>query len=127
MLKVFSERNPSAAWVEADKTREPWCIYKEPNEATDATFRSLKELYTEHCKKFCFVKNGKTNISGEIQLKKVLNSDELRDLLGPNIYFKGGPKEEATEKWSMAVKFKQQDYFSFFFTDETQNNCEIQK
>ncbi|XP_065936128.1 tropomyosin-like [Magallana gigas] len=126
VLKDFSEKNPCAAWMESDKTRESWSIYIEPNEATDARFRSLKELFTEHCKKFCFVKNGKTNnISGEIQLKKALNFDELRDLLGPNIYLNGGPKEEATEKWSMAAKFNEKDYFSIFFTDEAQKNVKF--
>lgn len=128
VLKDFSEKNPSAAWMEPELSRESWSIYIEPNDATDARFRSLKELFTEHCHKFCFVKNGKTNnISGEIQLKKPLNFDQLRDLLGPNIYLNGGPKEEATEKWSMAAKFNEKDYFSIYFTDEAQKNCEIQK
>lgn len=128
VLKEITEKNPKLAWLESEKARESWSIYIEPNEATDARFRSLKELFTEHCHKFCFVKNGRTNnISGEIQLKKPLNFDELRNLIGPNIYINGGPKEEATEKWSMAAKFNEQDYFSIFYTDETKKNCEIQK
>lgn len=127
-LQDFTEKNPCAAWMESDKKRESWSIYIEPNEATDAKFCELKELLTEHCKKFCLVRNGKTkNMSGEIQLKKALKYDELSDLLGPNIYVNGGPKEEATEKWSMAAKFNEKDYFSIFFTKEPKKNCQFQK
>lgn len=132
MTETFNEADE---WVKAAATgeaREAWSIYVEPKIATEEKFKSLKELFTEHCKKFCFVRNGRThNISGEIQLKKPLNIKELNKLLGPNIYLNGGPKEQATEKWSMAAKFNDNDYFSIFFTDQTlkggDTTCEIRK
>ncbi|XP_065943123.1 uncharacterized protein PF3D7_1120000-like [Magallana gigas] len=132
MTETFNE---AEEWVKAAATgqeREAWSIYVEPKIATEETFKSLKELFTEHCKKFCFVRNGRTHkISGEIQLKKPLNIKELNKLLGPNIYLNGGPKEQATEKWSMAAKFNENDYFSIFFTDQTlkggETTCEISK
>uniref|UniRef100_K1PSS7 Uncharacterized protein n=1 Tax=Magallana gigas TaxID=29159 RepID=K1PSS7_MAGGI len=86
------------------KQREAWSIYVEPKIATEEKFKTLKELFTEHCKTFCFVRNGRThNISREIQLKKPLNIQQLNKLLVPNIYLNGGPKKEATEKWSMTA------------------------
>ncbi|XP_052694374.1 golgin subfamily A member 6-like protein 25 [Crassostrea angulata] len=132
MTETFNE---AEEWVKAAATgeqREAWSIYVEPKIATEEKFKSLKELFTEHCHKFCFVRNGKThNISGEIQLKKPLNIKELNKLLGPNIYLNGRPKEQATEKWSMAAKFNENDYFSIFFTDQTlkggDTTCEISK
>ncbi|XP_065942823.1 uncharacterized protein PF3D7_1120000-like [Magallana gigas] len=133
MTETFNE---AEEWVKAAATGEPreaWSIYVEPKIATEEKFKSLKELFTEHCKKFCFVRNGRThNISGEIQLKKTLNIKELNKLLGPNIYLNGGPKEQATEKWSMAAKFNENDYFSIYFTDQTLKGvdkieCDIRK
>ncbi|XP_052704725.1 golgin subfamily A member 6-like protein 2 [Crassostrea angulata] len=133
MTETFNEADE---WVKAAATgeaREAWSIYVEPKIATEEKFKSLKELFTEHCKKFCFVRNGRThNISGEIQLKKPLNIKELNKLLGPNIYLNGGPKEQATEKWSMAAKFNENDYFSIYFTDQTLKGvdkieCDIRK
>uniref|UniRef100_K1S3C7 Uncharacterized protein n=1 Tax=Magallana gigas TaxID=29159 RepID=K1S3C7_MAGGI len=137
-IKNMTEKtfNEAEEWMEAaatGKQRESWSIYVEPKIGTEEKFKSLKELFTEHCKKFYFVRNGRThNISGEIQLKKPLSIKELNKLLGPNIYLNGGPKEPATEKWSMAAKFNEQDYFSIFFTDQTPKGgdkveCEIRK
>lgn len=110
--------------MEPERSRESWSICIEPNEATDPSFRSLKVLFTLQEILLCAEKQ---NISGEIQLKKALNFDELRDLLGPNIYLNGGPQKEATEKWSMTAKFNKKDYISIFFTDEAQKNFENQK
>lgn len=42
VLKEITEKNPKLAWLESEKARESWSIYIEPNEATDARFRSLK-------------------------------------------------------------------------------------
>lgn len=49
-----------------------------------------------------------------------MNIKALTELLGPNIYINGGPKELATENWSMAAKFNEKDFFNIFFTDETE-------
>uniref|UniRef100_K1Q2T2 Uncharacterized protein n=1 Tax=Magallana gigas TaxID=29159 RepID=K1Q2T2_MAGGI len=126
--KTFTE---AQEWIEAaatGKQREAWSIYFEPKIATEEKFKSLKE----HCKKFCFVRNRKNhNISGLIQLKETLNIDKLIKLLRPNIYLNGRPKEDI-EKWAMAAKFNEKDYFSINFTDETKKGgdkvaCEIRK
>lgn len=69
--KTISEQQE---WFEAaatGKQRKAWGIYIEPKIATEEKFKRLKELITEHCKNFCFVRNGRThNINGEIQPKK---------------------------------------------------------
>lgn len=80
--------------MEPEISRESWSICIEPNEATDPSFRSLKVLFTLQEILLCAEKQ---NISGEIQLKKALNFDELRDLLGPNIYLNGGPQKDHRE------------------------------
>lgn len=49
-----------------------------------------------------------------------MNIKALTELLGPNIYINGGPKELATENWSMTAKFNEKDFFNIFFTDETE-------
>lgn len=49
-----------------------------------------------------------------------MNIKALTELLGPNIYINGGPKELATENWFMAAKFNEKDFFNIFFTDETE-------
>lgn len=37
-------------------------------------------------------------------------------LFWSNIYINGGAKEQDTEKWPMAAKFDDKDYFSIFFS-----------
>lgn len=51
--------NTKSHWMESAEQRESWSIYVEPSTAKEAKFKSLKELLTEHCKKFCFFRNGK--------------------------------------------------------------------
>lgn len=107
-------------WMKSDASRATWSFYIKPEQAKNDKFKAMRLLLSEYCHKFCLVENGVThNINGEFQLKKPMNIKGLTDLLGPNIYINGGPKELGTENWSMAAKFDQKDYFNISFTDET--------
>lgn len=107
-------------WMKSDASRATWSFYIKPEQAKNDKFKAMRLLLSEYCHKFCLVENGVThNINGEFQLKKPMNIKGLTDLLGPNIYINGGPKELTTENWSMAAKFDQKDYFNISFTDET--------
>ncbi|XP_052696072.1 glutamate-rich protein 6B-like [Crassostrea angulata] len=107
-------------WMKSDASRATWSFYIKPEQAKNDKFKAMRLLLSEYCHKFCLVENGVThNINGEFQLKKPMNIKGLTDLLGPNIYINGGPKELGTENWSMAAEFDQKDYFNISFTDET--------
>lgn len=100
--------------------KEAWNIYVEPKIATEEKFKSLKEIFIEYLQKYLLRRKWKNQQHQRgNSTKKTHNIDQLNELLGPSIYLNGGRKEQGTEKWSMAAKFNEKDYFTIFFTDET--------